>query len=112
MRKLSYSAGLVTILTLTSLMYVGSAFAAGPEPTGSFVCPVLGGQAGGDHGNSAPQPIVTIPSGSASVLGPDVNVPIGATNDDGAGNPASHVSPGDPNYSPIWWDRSGPPGTP
>ena len=113
MRKVRFSVSLIVVLTLASVMFAPSAFAAPPETTSGFVCPVLGGQAGGDHGNSAPDPIVTIPSGSSSVLGPDlVAVPIHATNDDGDGNPGSHASPGDADYSPIWAGLSGPPGTP
>ena len=90
-------AGLLAALTATA------AFAAEPEPTDGFVCPVLGGQAGEAHGNSSPDPIVTIPSGAASVIGPDVNVPVHATNSNGAGSPAGpHASPGDANYTAIW----------
>ncbi len=113
MKKLRLLASTIGVAAALSLVFSGSVvFAGGPEPTGSFVCPVLGGQAGGNHGNSTPDPIVTIPSGSASVLGPDVHVPIGATNLDGSGSPVNHASPGDDGYSPIWWKNSGPPGTP
>lgn len=66
----------------------------------SFVCPVLGGQAG-EHGNSGA--IHQLPSGEGTVIGPNLKVPMHATNDDGAGSPGDHVSPGDPNYSPIWY---------
>jgi hypothetical protein len=113
MKKLRLLVSTIAAASALSLVFGGSVvFAGGPEPTGSFVCPVLGGQAGGVHGNSAPEPIVTIPSGSASVLGPDVHVPIGATNLDGSGNPGSHASPGEDGYSPIWWGLSGPDGAP
>ncbi len=90
-------AGLLAALMATA------AFAAEPEPTAGFVCPVLGGQAGGDHGNSNPDPIVNIPSGAASVIGPNVTVPVHATNDEGEGSPAGpHTSPGDEDYTAIW----------
>jgi hypothetical protein len=112
MRKIRTLVVALSLFGLVSVMAVPAAFAGGADLTDSFVCPVLGGQAGGDHGNSAPSPILTIPSGSSSVLGPDVSVPLHATNDDGAGNPADHVSPGDANYSPIWSNLSGPPGAP
>ena len=80
-------AGLLAALTATA------AFAEEPVPVDGFVCPVLGGHAGEGQGKSSPDPIVMIPSGSASVLGPDVTVPTLATNDDGAGTPEVHVSP-------------------
>ena len=89
-------AGLLAALTATA------AFAAPPDTSDGFVCPVLGGEAGGDHGNSSPDPIVIIPSGSASVIGPLVTVPTLATNLDGAGTPADHASPGDPDYTAVW----------
>ncbi len=89
-------AGLLAALTATA------AFAEEPETTGGFVCPVLGGQAGDDHGNSSPG-FATIGDGDASVIGPDVTVPVHATNDNGAGKPGGdHASPGDANYTAIW----------
>ena len=90
-------AGLLAALTATA------AFAAEPEPTDGFVCPVLGGQAGGDHGNSSPDPIVGIGGGDSSVIGPEVTVPLHATNDNGAGLPGGdHASPGGADYTAIW----------
>ena len=81
-----------------------AAFADGPvEKTGGFVCPVLGGQAGMDHGQSAPDPLVGIGGGDYTVAGPDVSVPIFATNGDGAGTPPGpHSAPGDTDYTAIW----------
>jgi len=74
-----------------------------PEKTDGFVCPVLGGQAGGDHGNSSPKPIVGISNDDSTVIGPDVSVPEHATNDNGAGSPGGdHASPGDSDYTAIW----------
>ena len=70
MRKVRFSVSLIVVRTLASVMFAPSAFAAQPELTSGFVCPVLGGQAGGDHGNSNPEPIVTIGGGSQSVIGP------------------------------------------
>ncbi len=90
-------AGLLAALTATA------AFAAEPEPTDGFVCPVLGGQAGGNQGKSNPDPIVGIGGGDASVIGPEVTVPLHATNDNGAGLPGGdHASPGDADYTAIW----------
>ena len=74
-----------------------------PETTAGFVCPVLGGQAGGENGNSALEPFVTISGGDTTIIGPNVNVPTHATNDNGAGTPGGgHASPGDADYTPIW----------
>ena len=85
---------------------VVSAFAKGGSPletTDGFVCPVLGGQAGGDHGNSSPDIFVTIAGDDTTIIGPDLNVPVHATNDNGAGSPgADHASPGDKGYTAIW----------
>ena len=94
----------ILILTgILSALAVTAAFAAGPEKVDGFVCPVLGGQAGESHGNSDPQKFVTIGGGDTTIIGPDVSVPVHATNDDGAGSPGGdHASPGDPGYSPIW----------
>jgi hypothetical protein len=94
----------ILILTgLLSAFAVTAAFAAGPETTEGFVCPVLGGQAGESHGNSSPDQFVTISGGDTTIIGPDVTVPVHATNDDGDGSPGGdHASPGDPGYSPIW----------
>jgi hypothetical protein len=95
------------ILVLTgmlSALAVTAAFAApAPDKVDAFVCPVLGGQAGGEQGNSNPGIFVTIGDGDTTILGPEVSVPIHATNENGAGSPAGdHASPGDPGYTPIW----------
>jgi hypothetical protein len=87
-------------LVFTAFAIQGAA-AAPAEKVDAFICPVLGGQAG-EHGNS--QAFATPPGGFYTVLGPNVSVPVHATNKDGAGNPADgqHASPGDPSYSAIW----------
>jgi len=94
------------ILVLTGLLstiFVSAAFAGGPEKTDGFVCPVLGGKAGEAHGNSDPSKIVEIGGGDYTVPGPDVNVPVHTTNDNGAGTPdGPHASPGDTEYTAIW----------
>ena len=75
-----------------------------PDKQPGFVCPVLGGKAG-ENGNSsgADGPIVQLPGGDYTVVGPEVNVPVHATNDDGEGSPGGdHASPGDPEYTAIW----------
>lgn len=89
-------AGLLSVITATA------AFAAGDNPEG-FVCPVLGGQAGEEQGNSSPDVIITIADNDKSIVGPDVAVPAHATNDEGAGAPdGPHDSPGDDGYTAIW----------
>jgi hypothetical protein len=87
-----------------SALMITSAFAAGPpEKIDGFICPVLGGQAGGEHGNSSPDVFVTIAGGDTTIIGPDVSVPVHATNDNGAGSPGGdHASPGDADYTAIW----------
>jgi hypothetical protein len=100
MKKIS--SGLLLVVVL-SLFTVSAAFADAPEKSDGFVCPVLGGQAGGDHGNSNPQIFVTIGGGDTTIIGPDVSVPVHATNAEGAGTPGgAHASPGDPGYTAIW----------
>jgi len=93
------------VLTALSALTATSAFAAGPGGDSSgFVCPVLGGQAGDLHGQSSPDPLVPISGGDYTVGGPDVNVPKHATNGDGIGDPMGlHSSPGDTDYTAIWY---------
>ena len=98
---------IIRILVLTgmlSALAVTAAFAApAPEKVDAFVCPVLGGQAGGEQGNSDVEKFVEIFGGDTTIIGPEVSVPIHATNDNGAGSPGGdHASPGDPGYTPIW----------
>ena len=96
----------ILVLTgLLSALAVTAAFAAPPpDKVDGFVCPILGGQAGEVHGNSEPGKFVTLEeSGDTTIIGPDVRVPIQATNENGAGSPhGDHASPGDPGYTPIW----------
>lgn len=68
-----------------------------------FVCPVLPISEQGAAHNKAPA-FQQIGGGDYSIIGPDVTVPVHATNQDGAGDPgtANHAAPGDPGYSPIW----------
>jgi hypothetical protein len=89
---------------LLAAMVAPAAFAAGPPEKldSSFVCPVLGGKAG----LNAPEdgPITALgDTGDYTVGGPSVSVPVFATNDGGAGQPAGdHASPGDTTYTAIW----------
>jgi hypothetical protein len=90
-----------TFLIVAVLVAASAAIAAAqPDKTDGFVCPVLGGHAG-ENGN--PQNFVQIGGGDYTIIGPNVNVPVHATNQDGAGTPGgAHASPGDAGYSPIW----------
>jgi hypothetical protein len=100
---------LAVFIILGAGMLVAESNAKEPEKTDGFVCPVLGGKAGENgkasepHGNSPGGPIVEIGGGDYTVAGPDVEVPVHATNDEGAGTPGGdHASPGDPDYTAIW----------
>jgi hypothetical protein len=90
----------------TAAIFVGPA--AGTA-WADFVCPVLPvSQQAKDHSNAN---FITISGGDTSILpgkagdaaSSPVDVPAGATNQDGAGSPAgAHASPGDPGYTAIW----------
>jgi hypothetical protein len=96
---------------LTATAFLASATGAFAQPpsgqtsaqdvqyTTGFVCPVIHT----DAVLNSPKGM-EIGGGDYSIIGPDLNqVPIGATNANGAGSPGGyHASPGDANYSPIW----------
>jgi hypothetical protein len=65
-----------------------------------FVCPILPiSDQAAENGKRFAQ----LPNGDYTIIGPNVNVPDHATNQDGAGSPeGEHAGPGDPGYSPIW----------
>jgi len=74
------------------------AFAAPPEKVEGFVCPVIT-TAAVLHSPKA----MAIGEGHYSIIGPDVSVPVHATNDNGAGSPGGpHAAPGDSGYTAIW----------
>lgn len=75
-----------------------SVAAGGVEKVDGFVCPVITTDAvlNSVHG-------AEIGEGHYSVIGPDVSVPLHATNGDGAGTPGGpHSQPGDTDYTAIW----------
>lgn len=85
-------------LTLTDAQ-MDAVAAGGVETTDGFVCPVLTTDAvlnspkGGELGIE----------GYYTIGGPDVTVPVHATNGDGSGSPAGPFSqPGDTDYTAIW----------
>jgi hypothetical protein len=76
-----------------------SVAAGGVETTDGFVCPVISTDAVLNSPNSAGP----IAEGDYTIIGPDVSVPVLATNADGAGNPGvSYSSPGETDYTAIW----------
>lgn len=72
--------------------------AGGVETVSGFVCPVISTDAVLNSPNG-----VMIAGGDYSIVGPDVSVPLHATNGDGAGSPGgAHAGPGDTTYTAIW----------
>jgi hypothetical protein len=66
--------------------------------TAGFVCPVITTSAVLNSPNG-----MAIGEGHYTIIGPNVTVPIGATNGNGTGTPPGpHAAPGDANYSAIW----------
>jgi hypothetical protein len=75
-----------------------SVAAGGVESVDGFVCPVITTAAVLNSPNGA-----AIGEGHYSIIGPDVAIPVHATNGDGAGTPGGpHSQPGDTNYTAIW----------
>lgn len=75
-----------------------SVAAGGVQRVDGFVCPVITTNAV----LNSPKGI-TIGGGDYSILGPNVSVPVHATNANGAGTPGGpHASPGDSDYTAIW----------
>lgn len=75
-----------------------SVAAAGVNKVAGFVCPVIKTSAV-LHSPRA----VAIGGGDYAIIGPDVSIPIHATNGNGAGRPGgAHSSPGDTDYTAIW----------
>jgi hypothetical protein len=97
--------GIIVALGTAAIFIVPSAGTAWAD----FVCPVLpvSDQA---KQHSKPGLFITISDGDTSILpgkaggaSSPVDVPAGATNQEGAGSPlGAHASPGDPGYSAIW----------
>jgi len=84
-----------------SAAQMDSVAAAGVDTVNGFVCPVittenvLHAKNGGELGIE----------GFYTIGGPDVTVPVHATNGDGAGRPSGNpffAQPGDTNYTAIW----------
>ena len=75
--------------------------AGGVETVDGFVCPAISG-----NGVVKNDKFFAIGDGYYSFHGPDVSVPVHATNGNGAGRPGGEFStPGDTDYSAIWGFR-------
>jgi hypothetical protein len=72
--------------------------AGGVERVDGFVCPVITTAAVLNSPKG-----MAISEGHYTIGGPDVSIPVHATNGDGAGSPAGpHSQPGDTDYTAIW----------
>jgi hypothetical protein len=73
--------------------------AGGAQKVDGFVCPVLSAVVGAHNPNA-----VLIGGGDFSIIGPNVSVPIHATNGNGNGSTPGgfHSRPGDNDYTAIW----------
>ena len=93
-KKVLASAGAAALFLSAAVPALASA-----HRVDSFVCPVFNSDAvGANNPNAEP-----IGGGDFTILGPEVAVPIGATNDEGAGTPpGAHATPGDVGYTAIW----------
>lgn len=88
----------ISVLGAAMLLSTSLVFAAVPEKTNGFVCPVIKTSAVLNSPRGA-----AIGEGHYSIIGPNVNVPIHATNSDGTGvPPGPHSEPGDTDYTAIW----------
>ena len=75
--------------------------AGGVETVDGFVCPAISGK-----GVVKNDKFFAIGDGYYSFHGPDVSVPVHATNGNGAGRPGGEFStPGDSDYSAVWGFR-------
>lgn len=76
-----------------------SVAAAGVDTVDGFVCPVIKTE----NVLHSPKGGMLGEPGYYTVGGPDVTVPVHATNGDGTSNPGGpFLKPGDTNYSAIW----------
>jgi hypothetical protein len=91
---------LLLTLLVGLLAFASFAVAAPVETTDGFVCPVFNqNSAVGMKNPNA----VQIGGGDFTVIGPQLTVPLHATNGDGAGTPPGpHSVPGDTDYTAIW----------
>jgi len=89
---------LLAVLAAGALTLVPAFAQAAPDTTDGFVCPVIMTDAVLHSPRGA-----AIGEGHYSIIGPEVSVPIHATNADGAGTPPGpHAAPGESGYTAIW----------
>ncbi|PIR38009.1 MAG: hypothetical protein COV34_02890 [Candidatus Zambryskibacteria bacterium CG10_big_fil_rev_8_21_14_0_10_42_12] len=92
---------IVSVLGTLALVFALAptfASAAPVEKTDGFVCPVIKTDAVLNSPKGAP-----IGEGHYTIIGPNVSVPVHATNGDGAGSPGGpHSEPGDTDYTAVW----------
>lgn len=93
-------AGSVTAAPITlSDVQLDAVAAGGVEKVDGFVCPVISTSAV----LNSPRAAGPIGEGDYTILGPNVSIPLNATNGDGAGSPGGPYSnPGDTDYTAIW----------
>ncbi len=88
-------------VTLSDMQMDSVAAAGAPSPTG-FICPVISTDAVLNSPKSG-----DLGGGFYTIGGPDVSVPVGATNtlsDGTSGSPGgTFASPGDTGYTAIWY---------
>ena len=98
--KLTLSVALTTLLLSSGAYAAPVTLSLAQMDTvsgGAFVCPVISTSAVLNAKNG-----IQI-NGAYSILGPNVSVPVNATNDNGAGSPGgTFASPGDTSYTAIW----------
>lgn len=89
----------VTIFALALAFALSAApVLAAVEKTEGFVCPVIKT----DAVLNSPKGMA-IGEGHYTIIGPNVSVPVHATNGDGAGTPPGpHSKPGDTDYTAVW----------
>ncbi|HLC79727.1 MAG TPA: hypothetical protein VJG83_04895 [archaeon] len=93
-----FKAALVGLVVLLALFPIVS---AGPEKTTGIVCPVFSTNSAAGAKN--PNAIQIGDLGDYAIEGPIVSVPLGATNDNGAGTADGvHSSPSDAGYTAIF----------
>lgn len=100
-QKLPIILGTTVALVIMAFLFAPAVSSAAPqEKTNGFVCPVFNdNSAVGEHNPNA----VEIDGGDYTIIGPNVSVPVHATNADGAGTPVGdHSAPGDSDYTAIW----------
>lgn len=88
----------LSIVAALSVVLLPTLTLAAVETTDGFVCPVISTDAVLNSPKGA-----AIGEGHYTILGPNVHVPVHATNDNGEGSPGGpHAAPGDEGYTAIW----------